>query len=187
MTKCALIVVLSLLCIAADKPGKPAAVNPAPAKPARKSTEELKAERLNKAIAAEQKKLDGRWLVDSVTQGPMEDDANVVKGMRYGVAGEKVSVYPPGEEKPVPEELTVKIDPTKRPRTIDIISPGSKYPELGIYELKGETLRVYWEAGSKAERPKKFDAKPETNRTLIVLKREKPEKQVSKGETGKKK
>jgi uncharacterized protein (TIGR03067 family) len=70
---------------------------------------------------------------------------------------------------------SVKLDPTKKPRTIDAaFTEGEHKGEtcLGIYETDGDTLRVCV-ARPGDERPREFSAKAGSGRVLVVYQREK--------------
>ena len=74
------------------------------------------------------------------------------------------------------DEGTWKIDPSKKPRALDIT--GGKGPNQGktilaIYELKGDTLRVCYDLSGK-ERPTEFKTKAGAPLFLAEYKREKP-------------
>ncbi len=66
---------------------------------------------------------------------------------------------------------TIRIDPTKRPKAMDIVfeAAGKKEVLPGIYELQGDTLRICY--GGK-ERATEFVAKGNT--VILLLKRAKP-------------
>jgi uncharacterized protein (TIGR03067 family) len=69
----------------------------------------------------------------------------------------------------------IKIDATKKPRTIDFLSAsgGAKpQPIHGIYELDGDTWRLCYALPGK-ERPKEFVSKKGSGHTLAVWEREK--------------
>jgi uncharacterized protein (TIGR03067 family) len=72
-------------------------------------------------------------------------------------------------------EATAQLDPTKKPKTIDVsFTAGERKGKtvLGIYEIEGDTIRVC-NARPGDERPEEFSAKAGSGRTLIVYKREK--------------
>jgi uncharacterized protein (TIGR03067 family) len=72
-------------------------------------------------------------------------------------------------------EGTVKLDPTKKPKTIDItFTEGERKGtrSLGIYEIESDAFRVCV-ARAGDERPADFSAKAGSGRTLIGYKREK--------------
>ena len=72
-------------------------------------------------------------------------------------------------------EGTAGIDPTRKPKTVDMTpttgrSKGQKL--LGIYELEGDEYRICY-APSGKERPQKFAAEAGSGHVLVVYKREK--------------
>ena len=70
----------------------------------------------------------------------------------------------------------IKLDPTKKPKQIDIISgagPNKGKSLLGIYELEGDTFR-YCIAQAGKDRPTEFASRPGSGQGLYVNKREKP-------------
>ena len=72
-------------------------------------------------------------------------------------------------------EGTVKLDPTKKPKAIDItFTAGERKGQmvLGIYEIEGDTFRVCV-ARPGDERPADFSAKAGSGRTLVAYQREK--------------
>src|SRR5262249_35094149 len=72
-------------------------------------------------------------------------------------------------------EATTKIDPSKKPKAIDIAyTEGDMKGQtaLGIYELKGDTFR-YCRAAPGKDRPTAFSSKAGSEHALVVYKREK--------------
>jgi uncharacterized protein (TIGR03067 family) len=72
-------------------------------------------------------------------------------------------------------EATVKVDPTNKPKTIDLtFTAGENKGKtvLGIYEIEGHTFRVCV-ARPGDERPAAFSAKAGSGRTLVVYQRKK--------------
>ena len=72
-------------------------------------------------------------------------------------------------------EATVKLDPTTKPRTIDItFTKGERKGGtlLGIYKIEGDTFRVCC-ARPRDARPAEFCAKAGSGRALVVYQREK--------------
>lgn len=72
-------------------------------------------------------------------------------------------------------EATGKVDPTKKPKTVDVTytaGPNKGKVILGIYENEGDTHRVCI-AQSGGARPTEFTAKAGSGQTLVVYKREK--------------
>jgi uncharacterized protein (TIGR03067 family) len=68
---------------------------------------------------------------------------------------------------------THKLDPTKKPRTIDAVrksGPGKGEKLHGIYELTDDSFKVCF-AAPGADRPKEFAAPAGSGNRLIVMKR----------------
>jgi uncharacterized protein (TIGR03067 family) len=76
-----------------------------------------------------------------------------------------------GKEKP--QEGAYKLDPSKKPKTIDLertSGPDKGKKQVGIYELAGYTLRICaCEAGN--DRPTDFDTNDKPGYTVLILKR----------------
>jgi uncharacterized protein (TIGR03067 family) len=71
------------------------------------------------------------------------------------------------------EKATIKADPTRTPRTLDIVpsmGPEKGNAALAIYEVKGDELRICVARPGK-ERPTEFSAKEGSGHSLITLKR----------------
>jgi uncharacterized protein (TIGR03067 family) len=69
---------------------------------------------------------------------------------------------------------TVKLDPTTKPKTIDVTFTEGEHrgkTGLAIYEIDGDTLRVCCARPGNGGRPADFSAKVGSGRTLIVFKR----------------
>jgi uncharacterized protein (TIGR03067 family) len=116
------------------------------------------------------RQIEGTWKGVSLEQdGTENEDAKnftvMIKDGKYDV---KNGDEPIGKGK-------LKLDPTKKPKAMDIeVEEGENagQTELGIYEIKGDTLRICFAPPDKP-RPKKFSAKEGTGYTLVVLKRTK--------------
>jgi uncharacterized protein (TIGR03067 family) len=116
--------------------------------------------------------MDGTWKPLSAElagkpwpQGLLDTIKLVLKGDQYTVEI--------GEQS---DEGTVKRDPEKSPKTMDIT--GKKGPNEGktflvIYELKGDELRVCYDLSGKS-RPTEFATKPDTQLFLVTYRRVKP-------------
>jgi uncharacterized protein (TIGR03067 family) len=71
---------------------------------------------------------------------------------------------------------TVKLDPSKKPKEIDIVGtegPNKGKTILAIYELDKDTLKVCYDLSGKA-RPTEFKTKADTMQFLVTYAREKP-------------
>ena len=74
------------------------------------------------------------------------------------------------------DEGTVKRDPSKSPKTMDIKGtngPNKGKTFLAIYELKGDEMRVCYDLSGKS-RPTEFATRPETQLFLVTYHRAKP-------------
>ena len=125
------------------------------------------------AIKNEMKKLDGTWVVQSVVRDPREKGEGECKDLRIIVSSRNVVVKAAGEDKTLGKAV-IKIDPTKKPKTIDITGEGEMEAVRSIYELERDTLRVCWGPSEKMQRPTQLTSKPGSGQSLVVLKRGKP-------------
>jgi uncharacterized protein (TIGR03067 family) len=118
--------------------------------------------------------LQGAWKVVSLNEeGRKVPEAKIKERIgdgRLTFAGNKVSFKNPKGEK---EEGTYKVDPTGRPKTIDVM-PGTGDAKgktlLGLYNLEGDELTLCI-GGLDDPRPAKIEGGRDI--TLMVLKREK--------------
>ncbi len=115
------------------------------------------------------KRLQGTWVVDPAMYKDVKDHEAVkaLKAIRVVFQGDSVTFkHPPGNEETGP----FRLDPTRTPKQIDLIDAAR-----GIYELRGNSLKLCWDQRGKANgRPTKFahDKAKETVHYLL-LKREK--------------
>jgi uncharacterized protein (TIGR03067 family) len=124
------------------------------------------------AAKSDMKKMQGTWQVvllehnDKISQG---DD---IKDWKVAINGDRYTMTMGS----ITEEGTFKIDPTKKPKNVELIPiAGSTKGEkrLGIYELKGDEGKVCVAPVNNETRPKEFAGKTE-EQWLWVFKREKP-------------
>lgn len=115
-------------------------------------------------------KIQGEWGVVSAEFGGEKAPDDEVKKTKVVIkdntftikVGEKVQL------------AKFKLDPGKRPKTIDITheKKGAEPNTLaGIYELKGDELRICFTKRRGGERPTKFVTKDEVDLALLILKR----------------
>ena len=69
-------------------------------------------------------------------------------------------------------EVTYKLDVSKTPKWIDLTVGGEK--QAGIFELKGDDLKICSNEKSGGKRPTRFESKPDSEHFLLVFKRAKP-------------
>jgi uncharacterized protein (TIGR03067 family) len=110
--------------------------------------------------------LQGEWKIVSI-EPRLEPETSYT----ITIKGELWTIKAPDILGNAAAKTTIKIDPSKNPKTIDLLTKiGDKErpPQLGIYKLEGNTLTVCQTRG-KADRPTEF--KSTDRHMLIVLKR----------------
>jgi uncharacterized protein (TIGR03067 family) len=115
--------------------------------------------------------LQGTWQMVSHEVDGKPDEA--LKGAVRVVEGDKFTIKK-GDE--VLRTATMKLDPTKKPKWIDITfteGPEKGKVRRGIYVLEGDTQKICYGNLDK-ERPTEFVSKPGTGHRLVVFKRVKP-------------
>jgi uncharacterized protein (TIGR03067 family) len=68
------------------------------------------------------------------------------------------------------EKVTYKLDPSKKPKAIDLTDEEGKITTLAIYELDGDTLKLCW-SEKVDDRPTKFASDADSAQTVMVFKR----------------
>src|SRR5262249_10630252 len=136
----------------------------------------------DEAVQQEWKKLEGSWTLTKMEingKSLLEKDKPVPK---MTIKDGKIT----SDAKDVPKEekldsSTIKLDPSQEPKTVTIPNfeggdPKEGVTLIGIYELKGDELKVCAEAVETAklkerekERPKAFDSK---QGVLVIFKRD---------------
>jgi uncharacterized protein (TIGR03067 family) len=115
------------------------------------------------------KKLEGDWNVVKGVHGGEEIPEEKVKTFKVTFKGDKFTLND-GEKT---HEVAFKLDPAKKPRTIDAMPADGEYKGktlLGIYSLEGDTLKMCF-AEPGTERPKEFTSRANTMHFLLVLKK----------------
>jgi uncharacterized protein (TIGR03067 family) len=111
----------------------------------------------------ERKRLQGTWVVLSADMHGKPGPS--MSGVRLRFAGQELTLERKGEKF---DPIVFRIDPTTSPKHIDFEE--RQPPTEGIYELKGDCLRLCY----AIERPGDF--KPGEGAILLVLKRESPQR-----------
>jgi uncharacterized protein (TIGR03067 family) len=123
----------------------------------------------------DQKKFQGVWESTAIELNGKDLTADGVK-LTFTIKGNKATIEGNEEAKKDYGGFTFKLDPTTDPKCFDIkVTAGDqKDTDLeGIYEFKGEELKLCVKLGAK-ERPAKFASPEGQNIALLVLKRVKP-------------
>jgi len=116
--------------------------------------------------ATDAKKLEGTWKIvtfETSRKQPTEEDLQ--KGRVVFQDGMMI-LRGTGKE----EKGTVKLDPTKKPKEMDLAVNDGKETALFIYEIDGDNLKLCWRKPGGG-RPTTFTGKD--NSGYMVLKREK--------------
>jgi uncharacterized protein (TIGR03067 family) len=122
----------------------------------------------------ERERLQGTWRLVAREFAGKADSAEDLKRVRGKavVKGDRITVSYLGEDE---RRLTFKVDPSARPRRIDLTFLDGEYKgktARGIYELDGNKLKVCY-AAPKAARPTEFSGKEGEDWVLVVYQREK--------------
>lgn len=122
------------------------------------------------AKVADSAAMQGTWTFVEVHEDGKVKEKEKTEGGKLEIAGDKMTLTPPGDKKP--NVLTFKLDEAKK--HIDL-SMEKKEPNLGLYELKGDDLRiVFCENNDSKERSTKFETEPNgPNGVMFVLRRAK--------------
>lgn len=122
------------------------------------------------AIAKELKKFQGDWTFASVEAGGKKLPAGPFEGRTVTFDGNKYAVKRGGK---VEEAATVKLDPAKSPKALDVTvtaGPNKGAVMVGIYEFDGGTLKVCFDSAGK-KRPTAFKTAAGSPAVLVVHKR----------------
>jgi uncharacterized protein (TIGR03067 family) len=133
-------------------------------------TAALAAPPLEALIKKDEKELAGTWYVQSAENGGKKIPPQAYRDLRLTYKNGKFTAHK-GKEKP--EEGTYKLDPSKKPKAIDVthsIGRDKVQTQLAIYELKGNTFKICSCVTGK-ERPTTFDTTDKPEYVMMVLKR----------------
>ena len=117
--------------------------------------------------------LQGTWKVESFKVAGQDAPDELVTETTFAIKDKKYTLTVKGEEA---ETGTFKVDPEKKPKTIDLeIASGNDTgkKQLGIYTLKGEMLTLCFGFPGADDRPAKLESTEDSKTLLLVLKREK--------------
>jgi uncharacterized protein (TIGR03067 family) len=119
----------------------------------------------------DRKAMEGTWLPLTADLGDKKFPEEVLKTMKLVMAGDKYTVTVGAQT----DQGTVKLDPTQKPKSMDI--KGTEGPNKdksipAIYELTGDTLRICYGLGGQ-NRPTEFNTKGNALWFLVTYRREK--------------
>lgn len=118
--------------------------------------------------------MQGDWQAVAVEVDGNKLPDEEVKSARLTFKGDKVITTDKGART---HEATVKLDPTKKPKTIDILpatGADAGKTQLGIYSIEGDKLIICGGKGSEGARPTELKSGQDV--VYIVLQRIKPAK-----------
>jgi uncharacterized protein (TIGR03067 family) len=113
----------------------------------------------------------GDWKVEKAEvegKEPNDAQAGVIKGLKMTFTKEKIVTELPDGTK---RESLYKLDPTKKPKAIDIGYQGREIM-LQVYALEGDTLKVCGFLPGRGGRPTEVGSKEGSGTMMITLKRE---------------
>lgn len=119
----------------------------------------------------DRKAIQGTWKFVSVSEGGKKRD--MPEGIRVTFNKELMMMHYPDKQQ---SGWKYKIDPSKDPREMEWLpeeDPGHPIEQPGIYELKGDRLRIHM-AAAGTPRPKNFDEKKGEPGGVWVLERLRP-------------
>lgn len=125
--------------------------------------------RADEAADKELMRFQGDWQMIAVTKDGETTAADKLKGKVWSFKGDKLV---PQYDKD--DTATIKIDPAKKPATLDITDKNGDKVE-GIYKFDGADKLVICGRGDN-KRPTEFAAGPKSGAILFVLERVKPKK-----------
>ena len=113
--------------------------------------------------------IQGTWEVVSVSDNGEKAPAEKVKGARMVITKNEITILVGGRKQ---STSTYRLAPAERPKQIDL-REGERHLK-GIYDLRGDTLRLCFNENEAGPRPTAFESKKGTeNDQLFELKRTK--------------
>ncbi|MBV9123733.1 MAG: TIGR03067 domain-containing protein [Planctomycetes bacterium] len=110
--------------------------------------------------------MEGKWRIVAAEQGGRKVDSPDL----VVFSGDQCILKNPG----LPDlESTFTLDPSKNPKWIDVTGPKATggVTWLGIYELKGDTLRAVFQGDKNGNRPTEFRTKKGSLEVMYTYKR----------------
>ncbi len=119
-------------------------------------------------IKLEYQRLEGAWLPESIDlNGTGPNRGEKIKGEVFLFKGKTFQRRKNGK---TIQEGRLDIDPTKTPKTLDMVMANGKGKSAAVYDLNGDTLTVCFDVAGQG-RPSELKAGK--NRSLVVYRRKK--------------
>jgi uncharacterized protein (TIGR03067 family) len=128
-------------------------------------------------------KVQGTWTVAAGEENGKAIPKEIAETRTFTFTGDKavvgISAGPANAQppiKPTLPEFTFKLDPTKKPKTIDVTFLNGEEKgrtRLGIYQLEGDELKVCMPTEERTDRPSDFKAPKGSDLNVVTLKRSK--------------
>ena len=118
------------------------------------------------------KLIDGDWKAVSAELAGKKMPDEFVKSISLKVKNNRYTVVTAN----VKDEGTLKIDGSKKPKTMDIVGtdgPNKGKTILTIFDVDGDKLKVCYDLGGK-NRPEEFATKEASSQLLVIYARAKP-------------
>jgi uncharacterized protein (TIGR03067 family) len=118
-------------------------------------------------------RLKGTWSVTAAESEGQKAPEEEVRSIKMTFSADKMTINQKGKDLP----MEFRLDPTKKPRTIDIVpTEGAQKGKViaGIYQLDGDELKLCLSRPGKEQRPTEFATKAGSESVLLTLKRDKP-------------
>lgn len=115
-------------------------------------------------------RLQGTWVMEGLEVNGEQVPQKRLKGTTLTIRGDKYIVTVKGTS----HETTIKFDPRKKPKAIDMYFPnGTDLPKLskGVYEIDGDTFKVCRHQMPGEDRPSQLGSWPNTNLFVVTWKR----------------
>jgi uncharacterized protein (TIGR03067 family) len=124
-------------------------------------------------------KLQGAWAV--VSADGIDAPEEALKRLKVIIRRDTIHLMvAESEQEPATlrekEKATFKLDPSRKPKAIDLTKDPKGQVALGIYELDGDILKLVWRQGGPRpteiltkRRPKKFTGAPSEDDDLMIM------------------
>ena len=119
------------------------------------------------AAKKEKERLKGIWTVVRMERNAHDAPADEYAEMTMEFTEDRLLIHRGAKTDP----REYRIDPSKKPKAMDLTHPETKYSVQAIYQLSGDKLQICFERSGKP-RPLTFDSKSGDFRILWILKRE---------------